>query len=106
MRHYKDTVTHWPVTANSFSGFSFGTPASQRARWEDRAVQFRTPEGEESTSASVVFLSEDVAIGDYVALGDFTEVADPTTLKGAFRVRQFSKVSNLRNITVERRAFL
>jgi hypothetical protein len=106
LRYHHDTVTHWATSPGSFSGFSFGTPTKQSARWEQKAEQFRTPEGEETVSASIAYLERDVNIGDFLVLGDFTEVSDPTTIPGATRVRQFRKVSNLRNVSVERKAYL
>lgn len=106
LRNLRQQVTWWPTSAPKFAGFTFGTPTLLKARWEDRQELFRKPGGEELVSKAVVFLADDVSIGDYMALGDYTTTDDPTTLQGAFRVEQFSKITSLRNTEVERRAFL
>ena len=105
-RNLKETVTVWPTSGGLYDGCTFGTPATQRARWEQKAVDFRTPNGEEEVSESVVWVLNDIDIGDYIALGDQTSIADPSTLVDARRVRQFSKIPDLRNVDIERRAFL
>jgi hypothetical protein len=105
-RNLRHKVTWWPTSQAAYGGFSFGMPELLRGRWEENAQQFRTPEGEEVVSSAIAYLSADVSIGDYIMLGDFTDHSDPTALQGAYRVRQFSKVTNLRNISVIRKAFL
>lgn len=105
-RNLRQDVTRWPTSVSSYDGFSFQAPLLQKGRWEDQAIQFRTPGGEELTSRAIVYLSCDVEIGDYVALGDYTDTQDPTTIKGAFRVQQFNKIPDLRNVEMERRAYL
>jgi len=105
-RHLLQSVTKWATSEAHFGGFTYATPEALQARWEERAELYRAPSGEELVSKAVVYLSDDVDPGDYIALGDQTAVADPTTLSSAFRVMQFSKVSDLRNIQVVRKAFL
>ena len=105
-RHLKQDVTYWTTSEAEFAGFQFSTPVAIKGRWEERAVLFQTPEGDDAISRAVAYLAADVDIGDYVALGDHTAVADPTTLTGAYRVKQFLKQNDLRNISVERKAFL
>ena len=107
LRNLRQEVTRWPTSTTRFDGFTFSPPELQNGRWEEIGELFRSPSGEELVSRAVVYLTDDVNIGDFVALGDYTEVSNPTTLVGlAFRVRQFSKVPNIRNVEMERKAFL
>ncbi len=103
-RNLKEDVTHWTVASDAFGGYTFGTPAALKGRWEQKSVQFRLPTGEEVTSDAVVYLNGDVDVEDYIFLGE-SEVADPTTIK-AFQVRQFHKTPDLRNLESLREAFL
>lgn len=105
-RNLRQEITHWGITPNGFGGFDFTAPALLKGRWEDRQVQFRDVKGNEEASNALVYLNTDVAIGDYVYLGDALLTADPTTLALSFQVRQFNKIPDLRNIQMQRKAFL
>ncbi len=104
-RNLKGKITRWTTTKSAYSGFTFGVPELINARWEDSNVVFRSATGEEETSAAVVYTDQDLVIGDYIADGEFLDVADPTTI-GAFRVRQFGRTTDLRNVTTIRKAFV
>lgn len=105
-RHMKHTVTHWAVTgSDGFSGFTYAVPVTIQARWEEGGELFVTAEGEQATSRAVAYLASDVAIGDYLALGEHTE-ENPADVEGAYRVLQYYKNTDLRNIRVERKAML
>ena len=100
-------VTHWPVTGNDgYGGFTFGTPVKLDGRWEEKAELFITPDNEEVHSKVVAYLDTDIANGDYLAEGDQTATADPGTLNDAFRVRNYGKVTDLRNLNSLRKAWL
>lgn len=106
-RNMRQTVTHWAITGDgSFSGPTFAPPATMRARWEHRNELFRTPAGDEEVSRTIAYLESDVDVGDYVIEGDYSDVVDPTTLTQAFRVKQFAKSSDLRNVEVIRKVWL
>lgn len=106
-RHHKQTATYWQVTgSNGYGGYAFADPVALSVRWEEREELFRDSEGEEQTSRAIVFLGQDVEIGDYLALGDYTATADPTDLDDAYRVMQFRKVTDLRNVKALRKAML
>jgi len=46
----------WPFTGqNEFNEPTFGEPFEIRCRWDDMAVLFRTPSGDELTSKAVVY---------------------------------------------------
>lgn len=106
-RHLKDTITHWPVAgSDGYGGFTFGSAVALSARWEERSELFITPSGEEEVSAVIAYTSTNIAIGDYLANGDETATADPSGVSGAYRVRQYSKVPDLRSLNSIRKSFL
>ena len=104
-RNYKDEVTHWAVTPGDFGSFTFAAPVTVKGRWEEKSVLFRTPEGEEEVSKSIVFITCDVDVDDYLFLGE-SVVADPTSISDTHQVRQFMKTPDIRSVEYERRAIL
>lgn len=106
-RNLNEDATHWPVTGSTgYGGFTFGTPVVRKVRWEDKAILFRTPDNEEELSNAIVYLSVDVAVGDYFVRGDQTAIADPTTISDAFRARQYHRTTDLRALIALRKVFL
>lgn len=105
---FKDTITHWPVTgSDTFGGFSFGSAALLEGRWEERQELFVDAEGEQVLSNAVAYLgTTTVNVGDYVTKGDESSVADPGTLPRAYRVRNFSNITDLRGLNTLRRLWL
>lgn len=100
VRNLRQDVTLWPIEGtDGFGGFMFGEPVLRKGRWEDKAELFINQDAEEVLSKSIVYMMDDVESGDYLALGDFASeevlVLDPGTLSGAFRIRNFSKVTDL-----------
>ncbi len=104
-RNLKQTVTHWTWTQDGFGGATFGAPVGIRGRWEDKAIAFRDERGDEVTSDSIAYLVSDVAIGDYL-VNAVSTAADPATVSGARRVRQFHKTPNIRTSEYERKAMM
>ncbi len=106
-RHLKEDVTHWPIAgSDGYGGFTFGTPVKLNGRWEGRKELFLAPDGEEAISRAVVYVSADVIEGDYLGLGDLTATADPTDIANTYRIRNYMKQSDLRNLQSIRKAFL
>ena len=106
-RHFKDKVTVWTNSgSDGFGGFTFLKPVLFKCRYEDRQALFITDTGEEKVSSAMVFLAEDVLIGDYVAEGDFTSATDPTSIRNAKTVRQVQKETDLRSLNATRKLFL
>ncbi len=106
-RYLKEDVTHWTMTGtDGYGGFTFAAPIKVKGRWEDKAELFINEDNEQVVSAAVVFLGDDIAVGDYLGQGDLTETADPTTIDGPYRIQQRQKTSDLRNLTSLRKAFL
>ena len=109
LRNLNQDVTHWPVNgSDGFGGFLFDAPVKLRGRWEEKAELFITPTGEEVASQAVVYLMDDVTNGDFLALGDFSAVNDPNDVPTgrAFRIRNYGKTTDLRNLNVLRKVWL
>ncbi len=104
-RNLNSKITIWTTTVSAYDGFTFGSPVLANARWQDANVVFRTAEGEEETSAAIIYTDVDIPIGDYIADGSFLGVTDPTTIN-AYRVRQFNKSTDLRNVLTVRKVFV
>ena len=52
---------YWPPgTPDGYGGMSDGDPEAVKVRWEDKAVLFIDPMGEEKRSSSVVYVSAEV----------------------------------------------
>lgn len=106
-RNLREDVTHWPISgSDGYGGFTFATPIKLKGRWEEKAVLFLSANNEEQVSEAVVYIDADVVAGDYLGRGDLTATADPTTIDGPYRIRQRMKVTDLRNLTAIRTAFL
>ncbi len=101
---HPDTITRW-VATQAFGTRTFGTPTTLKGRWEDVAELFRSPDGEELTSQAKVSLESRVDVGDHIFKGEST-AADPRDLTGAYEVRGYSEITDLRSISTERVAFL
>jgi hypothetical protein len=104
-RNLKQDVTIWASAPGDYGSETYGAPSVVKGRWEERAENFIDPHGQQQVSRAVVFLAADVGPGDYIYLGTSVS-ADPTLEAGAYKVRQFSKIPDLRNLQSERRAYL
>jgi hypothetical protein len=101
------TITYWSRgQEDRFGNTAWGAPATRRARWEESQQEVATTSGETFVSKAVLYLDQDVGIGDYVALGDLTAVSDPTLTTDAYEIRAFRTIPDLRNVDKERRAYI
>ena len=109
---YPVQLTYWaPAAYNDYGVASFVAPVKVLGRWEDRAEMFRTPKGDEVTSAAVVFCSKAISPDGYLAHGDFATVpiADPhnaSVIPPAVEIRQVASTRNIRYSDQEIRAYL
>lgn len=103
----RETITHWPVTGtDSYGSYTFGTPVTMRARWEDSQTKFINTEGEEVVSRAVVTLTRPVSALDYIARGDLSSYDAPSQSIGAYQVRGYNRTTNLRNSQNIMQAFI
>ena len=103
---HNQTLTYWGNPSPDGVGwFTFDSPASITGRWEDLQILFIDAQGQEQTSRSVVYLGQDVDVEGFLYLGTSTE-SDPKDQSGAFRIRQFGKIPNIKGTEYERVAYL
>lgn len=103
-RNLKQDVTWWAASPDGYGGYTYSSPQTIKGRWQDKQELFRTPAGDEQVSKAIVYLDQDVDVGDYLYEG-LSTAADPTSLE-AYQVRQFGKVPDLRNLQSLRKAIL
>lgn len=108
-RNLPEDVTVWSAvddSLNEFGARTYSAPRLIKGRWEDIQIDTRTPTGEEFFSTSVVYVSEDITIGDSIARGDFRAYPDASACAAAKEVRLFAKANNMRMSDAQRKAVL
>lgn len=116
-RMLKQTCVYWPPAEMDSGGDGFDdygqpvvtSPMELDCRWEDRAEEYIGADGTMLISRSVVFVSEDVEVGGILMLGELTDITDAVNIKeneGAWEIKSFSKVPNLKATLFVRTAFL
>ncbi len=105
-RHLHQDATYW-AQASVDGAFdpTFSSPVALKVRWENRTMKFIDAKGAERDSRAIVYLSTDVALGDFLLEGT-SSASDPTTVDDAFEVRDFRTVPSVGNTETERRAIL
>lgn len=108
VRHLREDITYWPYTGpDTYGGYAaFGTAVIIKGRWEDVDHVEELSSSREETSNAKVYLDTDVQIGDYLARGDLTAQADPTVVSGAWKIRDYHRQTDLRNLETIRKAVL
>lgn len=107
LRHLNRTGTYWSTVPDGFGGYTFSPPQEMKCRWEALAeLFFSSFTGKEEVSRAVVFVDTDLSVGDWVAEGSHLGIPDPSGLVGAYPIRSWSKVPDLRNMTFVRKALL
>lgn len=105
-RMHPQTLTWWARSGNSgYGGITFAAPVTIYGRWEDKQIMFRDRFGDEILSNAVVYVDRDIEIGDYLIRG-INAGTNPAIIAGAFEVKQFIKVPDLRHLTNERKTIL
>jgi len=101
-------LTWWRVTGgDGFGGDAFAAPQLIDGRWEDRQETFYgTLDRRELISKAVVFVNQDVAVGDYLCQGNNVASANPTVLAGALKIQRYDKTPDLRSLDAVRTAVL
>lgn len=116
-RMLKQTCVYWPLAETDSGGDgvdNYGmpvvtTPVELSCRWVDKAEEFIDPNGTKQISKSVVYVSQDVAIGAILMLGTLADITDSVNIKendGAWEIKGYSKVPNLKATEFLRRAYL
>lgn len=92
----KQDAVWWEKTGVNSSGQPvYAAPVDLKVRWTDMAQLFVDNRGTQQVSKSVVFVGEEVAVGDVLMLGtvaaDVISGLKPLSHPGASEVRQFRK---------------
>jgi hypothetical protein len=97
----EQVATYWPPGVNDgFGNLSFASvePVLIACRWQDDAVLFRAPSGDEETSSAIVYPDRVLAVKGQLALGDHAGTAglgvDPRDA-GAREIRQVGSSPSL-----------
>jgi len=99
------TATYWAVDGVDSAGDpQVEAPTAILVRWEQREEVFRGADGSELRASHVVYLGQDVAVGDFLFLGSSSN-ADPLAA-GGLRVQDFRRIESFGGRDVERRALL
>ncbi len=100
------TATYWGAPVNDgYGGHTFAAPVALQVRWEEKAEEFVSTQGEPIFSQASVWTDIDTEIGGYLYLGS-SVAADPTSVDNAYPIKRFAKTPDLRNIEYERRSWL
>jgi len=96
-RRMNQEATYWGrPTDDGLGGKTFPNPRIVRCRWQQQAELFRDNEGNEVSSAAVVYVAEPLKTEGWLALGDYTGEPDPRNVSEAYEVRQTGDAPNLR----------
>ena len=105
-KHLKQTITYWVRETNDGYGrYTFATPATMKGRWNQKSELFQPPEGQQKVSQAVVWLQNDLSVGDYIYLGTSSE-ALPYSVSGAYEIKGFSKIPSIRGNESEIKVWL
>ena len=109
-RMMKQTAVYWaPSTIDEFGKFTWAEPVEIVCRWEDVAEEYIDAEGDRQLSSAKVYVGEDVEVGGVLFLGEITDIesgGDPKDNDGAWEIRKFAQLPNLKNTETLRTAFL
>lgn len=106
----KQTAVYWPFTSiDQFGDKSVGSPVEIKVRWEDKSEEFLGPEGENQISNAIVYVDRDTPTGGILMLGTASDITDAVNIKensGAWEIRRFDKLPNLKATEFLRTVFL
>ena len=108
-RGLNQTGTYWasPVS-DGFGGFSFTDPVTVICRYEEKVELFIDIQGQEKRSVAVVYVAQDMIVGEYFALGTHTDSADnePKDVDVAYMIQAFKKIPNIKGTSWLRKIWL
>jgi len=112
----KQTAVYWaPSSVTEFDAFGKPVvidPVQLKCRWDEVNEEFVAPDGTRQVSRAKVFIESDVELGGVLMLGTLTEAEasgfadDPKEEDGAWEIRAFRKIGNLKATEFLRIAFL
>ena len=116
-RMRKQTVVYWPLASLDSGGDDFDDygqpvvtdPVELSCRWEDVSEEFVGADGTRLLSHAKVYVESDVAVGGILMLGEIDDITDSDNIKendGAWEIKRFDKLPNLKNTEFLRTAWL
>ena len=109
-RMLKQTAVYWPfLSADQFGVKVVGSPVQIKVRWENKSEEFLDVDGERQISNSVVYVDRDTPVGGILMLGTSADITDTVDIKentGAWEIRKFDSLPNLRATESLRTAYL
>lgn len=109
-RMLKQTAVYWsPATLDDFGQPTWNAGVEISVRWEDVTEEFMDADGNLTKSRAKVFVSQDVVTKGVLMLGALESTVDdidPKANSGAWEIRGFHKLPNIRATEFLRTAFL
>lgn len=100
-RMRKQDAVWWAVTGQNASGENlYDAPIQVKCRWEDVAEQFTDATGNVVISNARVYVDRIMKVGDVLwkgTLADIVYQVEPLRNEGAYAIRKFPQIPNLRN---------
>jgi hypothetical protein len=97
----RQDAVYWAVgVPDGFGGSSYAAGSQIKCRWQDGAVTFLTPSGEQEVSDANVYVPEDLELESYLYHGTLAgltaaQVADPRLVEDALVIRGRSNQPDL-----------
>lgn len=103
---FPQTITFWAVSVNGNGDYTYSSPVTVAARWEDKQELFIDGNKQEVLSKAIVYTKEPIELLGYVAKGDHVATSDPTTVSGSYQVRGYGEVPSLNGRKQVNKAYL
>ena len=116
-RMRRQTAVYWTLAASESAGEDWddtgqpqwGEPVEIECRWEDVVEEFVDLKGTRQLSRSIVYVDRDVDNGGVLMLGELTDIVEEENVlenDGAWEIRKFDKIPNLKATEFLRMAYL
>jgi hypothetical protein len=111
-KNLKQTAVYWArTTPRGSGGWNYSDGVEVICRWEEEQEIYKDTQGKEFLSNAVVYLAQDVLVDGVLFLGELTDIDsddldDPLNVDGAYTIKRFFKVPNIKATSFERRAVL
>ena len=96
----RQTAVYWPFSSvDQFGKNVYGTAIQIRVRWEDKTEEFLDLKGQRQMSNAIVYVDRDTTVGGVLMLGVLTDITDAVNIKensGAWEIRKFEKLPDLK----------
>ena len=111
-KHHNQKLVYWgsPVQGG-FGGKTFADPIEIDGRYIEKSVLFIDQAGREQTSRAIATVEIDLDVGGFLWAGELStlgssEEGDPTEVDGAYEIKAFKKVPNLKATQFVRKVYL